>query len=139
MSSAKHTNERPPTQQPGSNAGKPGKPPTGLGTLQYLADLATNQKNHRRAEAMGDAQLVEHWNHYAPPPEDVIQYQSPTTHHHHHKPESRTGAGLLLAAALALAGSGGGAGWIASQYLTPKPAPATAADTDTQNTLRFLD
>ena len=128
----------------GSGAGSGGALSTGLAILHYLAGMRTAERNDRRVEAMGNAQLAEHFNHFTPPEDDdVIHYQdnSPTTttHNHYQAPKSKTGAAVLVGAALALAGSGGVAGFVIDRYLSRHVAPPAATDTDTQNTLRFIE
>ena len=127
----------------GNAAGASGAARSPLAVLSYLAGLRTQERNHKRAEAMGNAQLAEAFNHFTPPDDDdVIHYQdnSPTTTHHHYQPPaSKAGGGWLLAAALALAGGGGLSGYAAHALLTRQVAPPAATDTDTQNTLRFLE
>ena len=138
-----HTPRNGATPDAGNAAGASGAARSPLAVLWYRGGLRTQERNHNRAEAMGNAQLAEHFNHFTPPQDDdVIHYQdnSPTTTHHHYQPPaSKAGGGWLLAAALALAGGGGLSGYAAHALLTRQVAPPAATDTDTQNTLRFLE
>ena len=141
--SGKHSPRNEATPDAGDAAGASGAARSPLAVVSYLAGLRPQERNHKRAEAMGNAQLAEHFNHFTPPQaDDVIHYQdnSPTTTHHHYQPPaSKAGGGWLLAAALALAGGGGLSGYAAHALLTRQVAPPAATDTDTQNTLRFLE
>ena len=142
--SGKHSPRNGATRHGGNDAGASGAARSPLAVLSYLAGLRTQERNHKRAEAMGNAQLAEAFNHFTPPDDDdVIHYQdnSPTTttHHHYQPPPSKAGGGWLVAAALALAGGGGLSGYAAHALLTRQVAPPAATDTDTQNTLRFLE
>ena len=80
-----------------------------LGILDHLAGMQTDMRNHRRAEAHGDAQLRQHYGKdydTGSMPEDVINYNSPI---HNHPPQqskwlpvlaSLAGAGVTAAAVL---------------------------------------
>ena len=106
-----------------------------LALMEHLMAMRTNDRNHRRVEAHGDAELRKHYPDYKAPDEEVINWNSPTTVNHYPQgttqtPPKRSGALAKIITGAAIAVGGAGAGYAASQWAKPAATATTIENTE---------